>query len=170
MNAENRIGSNDYIIVMEDKEKLIEKAFQYLEGDEKNSIFINRKKAKEYFDKAGWDDMDCEEDTSIEWEVLEADYRLTGSPTTLDGIRTMIEELTHRYGTPDNELGLYVPLEALMQVLVGSPHYHGNLIRVKEDTHNCLVLHVEADTTEPLLYALRQAFPNITVETEECFR
>ena len=33
------------------------KAFQYLEGDEKNGIFINRKKAKEYFCRAGWDDI-----------------------------------------------------------------------------------------------------------------
>ena len=155
---------------MEDKVKLIEKAYQYLEGDEKNGIFINRKKAKKYFDKAGLDDMDCEEDPSIEWKVLEADYRLTGSPTTLDGIRTMIENLTHRYGTPDNEQGLFVPLETLMQVLVGSPHYHGNLISMKDEARNCLVLHVEADTTEPLLCALRQAFPNITVEMEECFR
>ena len=41
---------------------------------------------------------------------------------------------------------------------------------MKEDASNRLVLHVEADTTEPLLYALRQAFPNITIEMEECFR
>ena len=155
---------------MDNQDELIAKAFQYLEGDEKNGIFINRKKAKEYFCRAGWDYMDCEEGPSIEWEVLEADYRLAGSPTTLDGIRTMIEDLAHRYGTPDNELGVFVPLEALMQVLVGSSDYHGNLISVKDEARNSLVLHVEADTTEPLLYALRQAFPNITVELKECFR
>lgn len=127
---------------MDNQDELIAKAFQYLEGDEKNGIFINRKKAKEYFCRAGWDDMDCEEGPSIEWEVLEADYRLTGSPTTLDGIRTMIEDLAHRYGTPDNELGVFVPLEALMQVLVGTSDYHGNLFSVKDEapTASCFTL------------------------------
>ncbi|MBR1667143.1 MAG: hypothetical protein IJ693_02565 [Bacteroidaceae bacterium] len=152
---------------MGSKEELIEKAYQYLEGDEENGIFIDRKKAKEYFDKAGWDDMDCEEDTSTKWEVMKADYYLQGAPVTLDGIKTMVDDLAHRYGTPDNELGMYIPLEVLMQLLVGSPHYHGNLISMEEEARNSLVLHVEAETTEPFLHALRQAFPNLEVTYRE---
>ena len=96
-------------------------------------------------------------------------YRLLGTPAILDSIRTMIVNLARRYGRPNKELGLFVPLETLMQVLVGSSYYHVNLISMKDEARNCLVLHVEVDTTEPLLYALRQAFPNITFETEEFF-
>lgn len=150
---------------MGNQDKLITKAFQHLEGDEEHGIFINYKKAKELFGKAGWDDIDCEEDTSTEWEVMRADYYLLGTPAILDSIRTMIVNLARRYGTPNKELGLFVPLETLMQVLVGSSYYHGNLISMKDEARNCLVLHVEADTTEPLLYALRQAFPNINVSS-----
>ena len=101
-------------IKKDDKTAAEEMGYKYAYGDEANGIFINRKKAKEYFDKAGWDDMDCEEDTSMEWEVMRADYYLQGAPATLDSIRTMIEDLTRRYGTPYNEQGLFVPLETLM--------------------------------------------------------
>ena len=32
---------------------------------------------------------------------------------------------------------------------------------------DCIVLHAEANRTEPLLYALRQAFPNLDIEMKE---
>ena len=35
------------------------------------------------------------------------------------------------------------------------------------DDPECIVLHAEANTMEPLLYALRQTFPNLKIEMKE---
>ena len=51
--------------------------------------------------------------------------------------------------------------------LVGSEYYAGNLLKMNTDTPDCIVLHAEANRMEPLLYALRQAFPNLDIEMQE---
>jgi len=68
---------------------------------------------------------------------------------------------------PWNELGLYVPMEILMKTLVGSKYYVGNLLTMNTDNPECIVLHAEANKMEPLLYALRQAFPNLNIEMKK---
>ena len=98
------------------------------------------------------------------WEAV---YALRGSAEELEAVKTLVHELTNRYGTPDNELGLYVPMEILMQVLVGSKYYRGNLLSMDTDSPDCIRLRAEANSPEPLLYALRQAFPNLEVEIKD---
>ena len=98
------------------------------------------------------------------WEAV---YALRGSAEELEAVKTLVHELTNRYGTPDNELGLYVPMEILMQTLVGSKYYRGNLLSMDTDSPDCIVLCAEANSSEPLLYALRQAFPNLEVEIND---
>lgn len=146
---------------------------KYYYGDEQHGIFINRKKAKEYFDMAGelafaeWDDSDDpgEEDPST------YEYTLTGNADTLNGIRKMIDDLCRDYGTPDNELGLFVPQRLLMKLLVGSDteYYRGNVLHMEQPAPNQLVITTEADNGDPLLYALRECFDNLEItmiETE----
>lgn len=140
-------------------------------GDEEHGIFIDRKKAKEYYDLAGdavyeeWDDSDDpgEEDP---WTY---EYTLTGNNDTLSAIYKMIEDLCRDYGTPDNELGLYVPQRLLMKLLVGSDteYYRGNVLTMERKTSDSLAITTEADKGEPLLYALRQAFPYLNIEMKE---
>lgn len=132
-------------------------------GDEAKGIFINPKKAKELFNIAG---------KEYEYEPEEedphgADYFLRGSAQELEPVKMLVNELTQRYGTVGNELGLYVPMEILMKTLVGSKYYAGNLLTMNTDTPDCIVLHAEANRMEPLLYALRQAFPNLDIEMQE---
>jgi hypothetical protein len=76
----------------------------------------------------------------------------------------MIDDLCQQFGTPNNELGLFVPLQAVMRLLVGSSDYRGNIIRMEQPSAKCLKLHVEANEGNPLLFALRQSFENLTVE------
>jgi hypothetical protein len=147
-------------------------------GDEENGIFIHHKEARLYYDLAlklgyelaedgsdAWDDTDDpgEEDPST------YQYELTGDAETLNAVETLINDLCQRFGTPDNELGLYVPQRQLMQVLVGSDteYYRGNIITKERESSDCLVITTESDKGEPLLYALRYSFDNLNVIMKE---
>ena len=143
-------------------------------GDEKNGIFINRKRAREYYDLAGeiplkedWDDSD----DPGEPNPSTYEYVLTGNAATLDGVETLIRDLCKRFGVPENEedgLGLYVPQRQLMKVLIGSDteYYRGNIQYLEREAPDRLVITTEADKGEPLLYALRCCFENLTVEMQ----
>ena len=147
-------------------------------GDEENGIFIHHKEARLYYDLAlklgyelaedgsdAWDDTDDpgEEDPST------YQYELTGDAETLNAVETLINDLCQRFGTPDNELGLYVPQRQLMKVLVGSDteYYRGNVITMERESSDCLVITTESDKGEPLLYALRYSFDNLNVIMKE---
>lgn len=151
--------------IKEAAEQLYQK---YRYGDEKNGIFIDKKTAKTYYDLAG--DAIYEqyttEDFLSEEEPEEFHYTLTGDTVSLDGIETLIKELCQQFSTSDNELGLFVPQQMLMKVLVGSDseYYRGNVITIERKAPNCLVIITEADNGEPLLYALRQCFENLDID------
>ena len=148
---------------------------KYNWGDEKQGIFINRQKAKEYYDMAG--DIAFKDEWNDKEEPGEpnpgtCEYVLKGNATSLDAVETLIRDLCKRFGIPENEedgLGLYVPQRALMKVLVGSDteYYRGNILYLNREAHDRLVINSEADRGEPLLYALRQAFTNLDIEVKE---
>lgn len=145
---------------------------KYRFGDEEQGIFIDVKKAKEYYDlageipyKEGWDDSDDpgEEDPGA------YEYVLTGNAATLDGVQKLVNDLCQRFGTPDNEFGLFVPQRILMKVLVGADteFYRGNIQNLERKSPERLVITTEADRGEPLLYALRQCFTDLNIEMKE---
>jgi hypothetical protein len=140
-------------------------------GDEENGIFINKREAKHYFDLAGdvpqqyeeeWNDVD---DPGEEYPE-EFCYTLTGDAQTLGAVETLVNDLCQQYGTPGNELGLYVPQQILMKMLVGSDsiYYRGNVISMERQAPDTLVITTEADKGEPLLYALRECFENLEIK------
>ncbi len=144
---------------------------KYYCGDEEHGIFIDKVRAKEYFDLAGdaiLEEWDPSDDPGTEYPE-EFEYTITGNPQTLQGISIFINELCQRVGTPNNELGLYIPLRIVMKVLVGSDteYYRGNILHMEQKSPECLVLNSEADNGYPLLYALRQCFPDINIEMEQ---
>ena len=145
---------------------------KYRWGNEEQSVFINLNKAKEYYDlageipyKEGWDDSDDpgEEDPGA------YEYVLTGNAATLDGVQKLVNDLCQRFGTPDNEFGLFVPQRILMKVLVGADteFYRGNIQNLERKSPERLVITTEADRGEPLLYALRQCFTDLNIEMKE---
>jgi len=135
----------------------------YDKGDEKNGIFRNPLKAREYFKMAG----EKYEYEPEEENPHEADYFLRGSAEELSAVKNLVDELAKKYGDAFNEFGLFIPMNILMKTLVGSRYYDGNLLTMNTDDPECIVLHAEANTMEPLLYALRQAFPNLEIEMKE---
>ena len=135
----------------------------YDKGDEKNGIFRNPVKAREYFKMAG-EKYGYEPE---EENPHEADYFLKGSAQELAAVKALVDELTQKYGDAFNEFGLYIPMNILMNTLVGSRYYDGNLLSMNTDDPECIVLHAEANRMEPLLYALQQAFPNLKIEMKE---
>lgn len=153
------------------KEAACEMYEKFYYGDEEHGVFIDREKAKEYYDLAGdavydeWDDSDDpgEEDPST------YEYTLTGNADTLNGIRKMIDDLCQKFGTPGNELGLYVPQRLLMKLLVGSDteYYRGNVLTMEQPAPDKLVITTEADSGYPLLYALRKCFDNLEITMKE---
>lgn len=147
-----------------DKDAMSELAETYRYGDERNGIYINRPMAKKYYDMLDEDYDPAEDDT--EDDPVETDYTLKGNAETLKGIRDTINDLCQRFGTPDNEFGMFVPLQPLMKLLVGSDDeaYRGNVLRMEQKDANTLVLHTESNNPGPFYYALHQSFPNLEIE------
>lgn len=147
-----------------EKEAMSELTETYRYGDEHNGIYINRPLAKEYYEKIGEQYNPAEDFT--EDSPVETNYTLKGNDETLKGIRDTINDLCQRFGTPDNELGMFVPLQPLMKLLVGSDDeaYRGNVLRMEQKDANTLVLHTESNYPGPLYYALHQCFPDLEIE------
>ena len=139
-------------------------------GDEEHGNFIDKEKAKKYYDLARdilkeWDEWDDNDDAGEEFPEPFI-YELSGDHATLNAVSTLIDDLCQRYGTPDNECGLFVPQQILMKTLVGSDsvYYRGNIMRKEFTSDTSLVIETESDNGEPLLYALRQCYENLSVE------
>ena len=147
-----------------EKDAMSELAETYRYGNERNGIYINRLLAQEYYEKIGEQYNPAEDDT--EDSPVETDYTLKGNAETLKGIRDTINDLCQRFGTPDNEFGMFVPLQLLMKLLVGSDDeaYRGNVMRMEQKDANTLVLHTESNNPGPLYYALHQCFPDLEIE------
>lgn len=134
-------------------------------------------KAMFYYDLALKLGYELDEDGSDAWDDTDDpgeefpstyQYELTGNAKTLNGVETLINDLCQKFGTPDNELGLYVPQRQLMKVLVGSntEFYRGNVISMNRESPDRLIITTEADNGEPLLYTLRYSFENLNVEVK----
>lgn len=171
VNILRRCTEQNYTIILHpladeanDKDAMSDLAETYRYGDERNGIYINRGLAKEYYEKIG-ELYDPAEDATEDIPV-ETDYTLKGNAETLKGIRDTINDLCQRFGTPDNEFGMFVPLQPLMKLLVGSDDntYRGNILRMEQKGANTLVLHTESNNPGPLYYALRQCFENLEIE------
>ena len=149
-----------------DRDTAISIGYKYLNGDEENGIFIDYEIAKYFFELADWKE-DTTEKLNPDCDLLTANYYLNGNSETINGIKEMIVDLTFRFGTPDNDDGLFVPIEVLMQIFVGSPYYHGNLLKMQDIDNGGLLLHVEAETIKPLLYAMRLVFTDMQIEMKQ---
>ena len=144
---------------------------KYRWGDVERGIFIDKVRAKEYYDLAGeipykeeWNPTD---EAGEEYPTTR-EFTLTGDAATLDGIETLIRDLAQRFGIPENEedgLGLFVPQQQLIKLLVGSDsvYYRGNVQYLEREATDRLVITTEADQGEPLLYALRKCFGNLNI-------
>ena len=92
---------------------------------------------------------------------------ISGHPLYLDQIGYMVEDLTKAQGTPDNECGLFVPLEFVFDTLGFKwVHNTGNLMHFTRHSEPVLTLEIEANphVDEALVDAFQKAYPKLTVE------
>lgn len=142
----------------------------YRWGKEEFGFFIDKQKAKEYYDKAGVTDENPFEDSDKHDDPDPCTYIYTvrGEITPL---KELTEKIANRYGDVDNELGLYAPINIFMYYLVGTDpkryDYCGNLLSVEEKA-DALLLKIETERGQnAFAHALKTKFPELEVETEE---
>ena len=142
----------------------------YRWGKEEFGFFIDKQKAKEYYDKAGVTDENPLEDSDKHDDPDPCIYIYTvrGEITPL---KELAEKIANRYGDVDNELGLYAPINIFMYYLVGTDpkryDYCGNLLSV-EEKDGVLLLKIETERGQnAFTYALKAKFPEFEVEIEE---
>ena len=124
-------------------------------------IFRDSAKAQEYDPELGTYEH-CDDD------ICSYTLGIHGTRSQLDGIQTLLGRLCEKWGTPDNELGMFVPIDALIKTLVGSDEYRGNVMRMElSDDALSLQIECEADVADVLKYALQCAFGELKIDLEE---
>lgn len=142
----------------------------YRWGKEEFGFFIDKQKAKEYYDKAGVTDENPLEDSDKHDDPDPCIYIYTvrGEITPL---KELTEKIANKYGDTENELGWYVPMNIFMYYLVKTDpkryDYCGNLLSA-EEKDGALLLKFETERDQnAFAYALKAKFPELEVEIEE---
>ena len=142
----------------------------YRWGKEEFGFFIDKQKAKEYYDKAGVTDENPLEDSDKHDDPDPCTYIYTVRGD-IAPLKELAEKIANRYGDVDNELGLYAPINIFMYYLVGTDpkryDYCGNLLSVEEKA-DALLLKIETERGQnAFAYALKAKFPELEVEIDE---
>lgn len=80
---------------------------------------------------------------------------ISGKASRVDAVETLIREVGKRTGVMDNELGLYIPFQAVMQVIEGENDHEGNIIFMERTANGELILKCEEEPRS--LFALEAA-------------
>lgn len=70
---------------------------------------------------------------------------ITGKASQVNAVETLISEVGKRTGMMDNELGLYIPFQAVMQVIEGNNDHEGNIILLERVANSELILKCEEE-------------------------
>lgn len=145
-------------------------ADRYRWGREENGIFIDKLKAKEYYDKAGITDENLLEDS---YEGFDEPYIFK---ITIKGgcaeLKTLIMEHAELPENDDDEirLGIYARVNGIINRLIGNEKRHheylGNILHVDEEDGN-LVVTAELPDAQPLRAAIQHRYPELEIEVEE---
>lgn len=142
----------------------------YRWGKEEFGFFIDKQKAKEYYDKAGVADENPLNDSDEHGNPDPCTYIYTVRGD-IAPLKELTEKIANRYGDTENELGWYVPMNIFMYYLVGTDpkryDYCGNLLSA-EEKDGTLQLMIETERGQnAFAYALITKFPELEVEFEE---
>ena len=145
-------------------------AENYYYGAEEQGIFIDKEKARYYYDLAGEDMPEMEEDDDLS-DIYTVTFTINGDKQQIGQIAELIKNLTTQFGTPDNEFGLYIPIMYLTENLVGSNAYKGLIMFCENNDFEGLELKVQTsrDGARALKWALQREFPltQIQYNTED---
>ena len=147
-----------------DRVAILSLADLYCMGDEKNGLFVDLDRAAELY-ALGGSSLDYEFENPKD-DPSDAVFTLEGPEDDIASVKGLVSMLAERYGTPDNEFGLYVPTQYLMKALVGSDFYRGNILFMDEPSPTSLIIKAEMNDPHALYCALSQAFTGLTVDFE----
>ena len=135
-------------------------ADNYYYGAEEQGIFIDKEKARYYYDLAGEEMCEIEEYDELRG-ICTATFTIDGDKQQIGQIAELIKNLTTQFGTPVNEFGLYLPMMYLTENLVGSNAYEGLIMSCENNDFEGLELKVETNSNgaRALKWALQREFP-----------
>ena len=141
----------------------------YRYGCERLGRFIDKEKAKKYYDIALiTDDNPLDDEKQYrEYEDTPTSFKYTINGDAAGELKALIEK--HATMSLDNEFGIYAPINKIMHELVGTdpkqPEYRGNVLYVSEENGN-LIIKGEANEPEMLGYAVLKKYPTLQVHIE----
>ena len=163
------------LLKRKDKNALLRLALDYRIGDEASGIFIDFDKAKQIYDLVGvkkgeFDDEDFDpvkEASELREDAINsfpefAAFVVEGP--SAPAVKHLIEDLYDKFGEK-GEMYFYLPLEAMMKILVGSKHYVGYIQTLTEHSPEKIEFTAEFYSCSPdsLMYALQQCFEDLDV-------
>lgn len=163
------------LLKRKDKDALLRLAMDYRTGDEASGIFIDFDKAKQIYDLVGvkkgeFDDEDFDpvkEASELREDAIDsfpefAAFVVEGP--SAPAVKHLIEDLYDKFGEK-GEMYFYLPLEAMMKILVGSKHYVGYIQTLTEHSPEKIEFTAEFYSCSPdsLMYALQQCFEDLEV-------
>ena len=163
------------LLKRKDKDALLRLAMDYRTGDEASGIFIDFDKAKQIYDLVGvkkseFDDEDFDpvkEASELREDAIDsfpefAAFVVEGP--SAPAVKHLIEDLYDKFGEK-GEMYFYLPLEAMMKILVGSKHYVGYIQTLTEHSPEKIEFTAEFYSCSPdsLMYALQQCFEDLDV-------
>lgn len=163
------------LLKRKDKDALLRLAMDYRTGDEASGIFIDFDKAKQIYDLVGvkkgeFDDEDFDpvkEASELREDAINsfpefAAFVVEGP--SAPAVKHLIEDLYDKFGEK-GEMYFYLPLEAMMKILVGSKHYVGYIQTLTEHSPEKIEFTAEFYSCSPdsLMYALQQCFEDLEV-------
>ena len=141
-------------------------ANKYHWGDESNGIFINPNKAREIYEEIGESYEDWDEQTTCDNNLQKTKFYIWGEEDELEPINILWMQLKDFWIDGDEKRIPGFPVGVLMNLLVGSPWYEGIVECLEVVLPTKLSFRAQLEKPEALLYAFREAFPNLRIVEE----
>ena len=141
-------------------------ANKYHWGDEKNGIFINPEKAREIYEEIGEVYEEWDEQTTRDNALQKTKFYIWGEEDELEPINILWMQLGNYRIVEDEEIMCGYPVGMIMNLLVGSPWYEGFVDCLEVVLPTKLSFKAQLEKPDTLLYAFREAFPNLRIVEE----
>ena len=142
-------------------------ANKYHWGDEKNGIFINPHTAREIYEEIGESYEDWDKHTARDLPIQKTKFYIWGEEDELEPIKILWMQLGKYRIVEDEEIMTGYPVGMIMNILVGSPWYEGFIDCLEVVLPTKLSFKAKLENPEALLYAFKEAFPNLRIIEEK---
>ena len=164
---------NELYRLWKEEENLLAGLFlanKYHWGDEANGIFINPDKAREIYEEIGESYEEWDEQTAKDYELKKIVFLIHGNNVELESIQNIYSDLESKFQIEDENGEKGIPSGILISLLVGSPYYEGIVRPFKHIPQGLILVEAEMENPQSLLYAFREAFPNLHIIEEKDFK